>query len=92
MPDERGVWRRRFPAPFLEMAWAGGVLVLMLVWRNSQPKAGLLACGALALLAAGRILLQTLRDEGAAEDSAVRMNWLILLASSLGIALAIGLH
>lgn len=82
LPDERGRWRRRLPAPFLEMGWALVVFTLAVAALQLSPRPGLVACGALALHTAGRMVLQGLRDEGAREDAAVRRNCLILMAAA----------
>ncbi len=82
LPDERGRWRRRLPAPFVEMVWALVVFALALAALQASPRAGLVACGAIALHTAGRMILQGLRDEGAREDAAVRRHCLILIAAA----------
>lgn len=91
LPDDRGVWRRRFPSQLVEMAWAAAVLALMLAWRGFSPPSGVLACGALALHAAGRIFLQKLRDEGAAEDAAVKKTSLVLALAALLVGIVLWL-
>lgn len=83
LPDQRGDWRRRFPSQPLEMAWAAAVLLLMLTLRQAAPPPGAVACAALALHPAGRVLLQTLRDESAAEYAAVRKTCAVLGCSAL---------
>lgn len=95
LPDDRGVWRRRFPSQLAEMAWAAVVLLLMLAWRaawrGASPPSGLIACVALALHTAGRLFLQKLRDEGAEEDAAVRKKCIVLIALALLAGLLIAL-
>jgi phosphatidylglycerol:prolipoprotein diacylglycerol transferase len=91
LPDDRGVWRRRFPSQLAEMAWAAAVLLLMLAFRGLSPPSGLVACAALALHSAGRIFLQKLRDEGAAEDAAVSKTSFILTGAALAAGLLIWL-
>jgi phosphatidylglycerol:prolipoprotein diacylglycerol transferase len=91
LPDDHGIWRRRFPVQLMEMAWALLVLLIMLAWRHFSPPSGLLACAALALHAAGRIFLQKLREEGAVEDAAVRKTCLMLIAAALTAGLFIWL-
>lgn len=83
LPDDRGLWRRRVPSQLMEMAWAALVLSLMLAWRSVSPPPGLVACAALALHPAGRFFLQTLRDEGPAEDASVRKTCVVLIAGAL---------
>jgi phosphatidylglycerol:prolipoprotein diacylglycerol transferase len=83
LPDERGLWRRRFPSQLMEMAWAVIVLLLMLMWRSVSPPSGMVACAALALHAAGRLFLQKLRDEGSDEEASVRKTCLLLIAAAV---------
>lgn len=96
LPDDRGLWRRRFPSQLVEMAWAIVVLLLMLawsvIWRGASPPAGLIACGGLALHSAGRLFLQKLRDEGPDEDAAVRKKCIVLIALALSTGLLIALR
>lgn len=87
LPDEHGVWGRRFPVQLMEMAWALLVLLIVLTGRGLSPPPGLMACAGLALLAAGRIFLQDLRDESAAENAAVRKSSLMLIAAALAVGL-----
>jgi prolipoprotein diacylglyceryltransferase len=91
LPDDHGVWRRRFPVPFMEMAWAVIVLLIMLAWRHFSPPAGTVAVLALVIHPAGRIVLQTLRDEGVAENAAVRKTCIVLIAAALAAGLFIWL-
>lgn len=92
LPDDRGVWRRRFPSQPVEMAWAAVVLLLMLAWRSVSPPSGAVACVAIALQPVGRLFLQKLRDEGAAEDAAVRKTCLVLTAAALMAGLLVWLQ
>lgn len=96
LPDDRGVWLRRFPSQLAEMAWAVAVLLLMLAWsvtwHGASPPSGLVACGALALHTAGRLFLQKLRDEGPEEDAAVRKKCIVLIALALLAGLLISLR
>lgn len=83
LPDEKGVWRRRFPSPLMEIAWAVGILLVLLALRAYSPPSGSLVCATLALLPAGRLFLQGLRDEGRVEDVAVRKTCFFLIAAAL---------
>lgn len=89
LPDGRGAWCRRFPSQPMEMAWAAVVLLLMLMWRSASPPAGAVASAAIALQPAGRLVLQRLRDEGAAEDVAVRKTCLVLIAAALSAGILV---
>lgn len=63
LPDHRGVWTRRIPNQFLEAAW--GLLALtgaVVLWEH-RPFAGALILYALGAYGAGRIVLETARDE-----------------------------
>ncbi len=91
LPDQHGVWRRRFPSQPAEMAWAAVVLLLMLAWRSASPPSGAVACAALALQPAGRLFLQKLRDEGHAEDAAVQKICTVLIAAALMVGFFIWL-
>lgn len=83
LPDDRGVWRRRFPSQLVEMGWAAVVLFLMLAWRSISPPSGAVACAAVALHPVGRLFLQKLRDEGPAENAAVQKTCVVLTAAAL---------
>lgn len=65
LPDSHGVWRRRFPVQLMEMGWAAIMLLVVLAWRNFSPPPGLMAVLAFVIHAAGRLVLQKLRDESA---------------------------
>jgi phosphatidylglycerol:prolipoprotein diacylglycerol transferase len=91
LPDDLGVWRRRFPSQLAEMAWAAAVLALMLSLRSLSPPSGAVACAAVALQPAGRIFLQKLRDEGPAENAAVRKTCLFVSAAGLAAGLLVWL-
>jgi phosphatidylglycerol---prolipoprotein diacylglyceryl transferase len=63
LPDYKGVWRRRIPLQILEAAW--GIIVLaacVLLWRR-LPFEGALFLIALGAYGAGRIVLESMRDE-----------------------------
>lgn len=89
LPDHQGTWRRRFPSQPMEMAWAAIVLLLLLALHSMAPPPGLVACAAVALQPAGRLFLQTLRDEGDAENAAVRRTCTIFSASGVLAAVAL---
>lgn len=91
LPDDHGLWRRRFPSQLMEMAWAAVLLLLLLAWRNFSPPAGAVACAGLALHPVGRLFLQKLRDESAAENAAVFKTCVVLSASALLAGLLIWL-
>ena len=91
LPDDRGVWRRRFPSQPIEMAWAAVVFLLMLALYSASPPPGTVACAAVALHPVGRLLLQKLRDEGATENAAVRKTCIVLTSAALLAGLVVWL-
>jgi phosphatidylglycerol---prolipoprotein diacylglyceryl transferase len=63
LPNHKGVWRRRIPVQILEAA--SGIIVLaasVLLWRR-LPFEGALFLFALGAYGAGRIVLESMRDE-----------------------------
>lgn len=63
LPDDRGVRVRRIPAQILEAAW--GLIVLagaVVVWRH-RPFAGAVICCTIGAYAAGRIVLESAREQ-----------------------------
>lgn len=65
LPNHLGVWKRRIPTQLLEAAWATALLVsAILIWQ-SLPFDGALFLFATAGYAAGRLVLESARDEAA---------------------------
>jgi prolipoprotein diacylglyceryltransferase len=63
LPDCSGTWRRRIPVQILEIAWGVAVLaVALLAWRR-LPFAGALFLYTIGAYGAGRILMESLREE-----------------------------
>jgi phosphatidylglycerol:prolipoprotein diacylglycerol transferase len=63
LPDYSGAWRRRIPAQILEIAWGSAVLAgAVLGWRR-LPFAGALFLYTIGAYGAGRILMESLREE-----------------------------
>ncbi len=62
LPNDRGEWRRRFPTPILEGAWAAVVLALALAARSSLTSSGALFALIAGGYAAGRLLLEPTRE------------------------------
>lgn len=63
LPDCSGNWRRRIPAQILEIAWGCAVLAgAVLAWRR-LPFAGALFLYTIGAYGAGRILMESLREE-----------------------------
>jgi phosphatidylglycerol---prolipoprotein diacylglyceryl transferase len=62
LPNARGVWQKRIPSPCLESIWAATLLTLSILFLHRMPFPGALflfvSCG----YAAGRLLLESLRE------------------------------
>jgi phosphatidylglycerol:prolipoprotein diacylglycerol transferase len=79
LPDHRGIWRRRYPTPLLEAAWALIVLVVALAARPGLPFAGALFAGVVGGYAAGRLVLELTRET----DDARRTVWVNVTFSAV---------
>lgn len=63
LPDHRGVWRRRIPAPMLEIVW-GAIVLAGAVWLWGRLSTdGALLLYVVGAYGAGRIVLEAMRDE-----------------------------
>lgn len=63
LPDHRGVWQRRVPSQILEAVWGTVVLAgAVLLWRRA-PFEGAVFLFAVGAYGAGRIVLESLRDQ-----------------------------
>ena len=63
LPDQHGVWRRRIPIQLLESAWALIVLIGAIEILALLPKPGTLFLYTLGAYGAGRIVLESKRQE-----------------------------
>jgi phosphatidylglycerol:prolipoprotein diacylglycerol transferase len=63
LPDHAGVWKRRIPTQVLEAGWTAIVLVGAIVLWGSLPFQGALFLYALGAYSAGRILLESGRQQ-----------------------------
>ncbi|MGZ9006369.1 MAG: prolipoprotein diacylglyceryl transferase, partial [Burkholderiales bacterium] len=82
--DTHGVWKRRVPVQFMEMAWwlLGGILFLV-VWPMAFPR-GSYALGVLGWYGLGRFFLEPLREESDLVFGFVRIDWLVAGLVALG--------
>jgi prolipoprotein diacylglyceryltransferase len=84
--DTHGVWKRRLPVQFMEMAWwVLGCVAFLATWRRAFPP-GSYALGVLGWYGLGRFFLEPLREESDLVFGAVRIDRLVagLLASGAG--------
>ena len=89
LPDHRGVWQRRIPSQLLEMLWAAILLAAALTLRDRAPFPGAIICSAVVAYAAGRLLLEPLRDGAGSRGSAAMQTTSILLIVAALIAIMI---
>jgi prolipoprotein diacylglyceryltransferase len=61
LPDEHGIWERRFPAQLLASAWAGVLLIVAIVLMSRRPFPGGIFLLTLGLYSLGRMALETVR-------------------------------
>ncbi|MBA3311476.1 MAG: prolipoprotein diacylglyceryl transferase [Nocardioidaceae bacterium] len=85
LPDHHGRWRRRYPTPVLEAAWATIVLAGALALSPELSFSGALFAGVVAAYAAGRLVLEPTR-ESACPEREQRVN---LIFSALLLAVAV---
>jgi phosphatidylglycerol:prolipoprotein diacylglycerol transferase len=85
LPNHRGVWERRFPTQCLEAGWAAVLLTFAIVFWPRMPFPGSLFLVITAGYAAGRLVLESLREQS---SDAGRFNFyhhfsLVLIVLSL---------
>jgi phosphatidylglycerol---prolipoprotein diacylglyceryl transferase len=83
LPDQDGVWRRRYPTPLLEAAWSLGVLVSVFVVMPAPPAAGVRFAVLVAAYAAGRLVLEWTRS-GARHGRSLLLNCTVSAALLAG--------
>jgi phosphatidylglycerol:prolipoprotein diacylglycerol transferase len=82
LPDHNGVWARRFPTQFLELAWSASLFLLLVQIPLTALAPGLLFCLALACYLAPRYLFHKLRPHAKGSAGA-------LARSILGLSIAL---
>lgn len=63
LPDHRGVWKRRVPTQMLEAAWGAAVLAGAVAMWPHRPFNGAVFLCVVAAYAAGRLVLESTREE-----------------------------
>jgi phosphatidylglycerol:prolipoprotein diacylglycerol transferase len=89
LPDHHGIWQRRIPTQLMEMAFALVLFGAALALRNVAPFPGAIFCLVLAGYAAGRWVLESLReDETGGWDKATMQatSVLLVIAALIGLA------
>ncbi len=89
LPDHHGNWQRRIPTQLMEMALAIMLFGTALALRSHAPFPGATFCGVLAGYGAGRMYLESLReDETGGRDKTAMQTTSILLVIAALIGLA----
>jgi len=89
LPDHAGVWQRRYPTQLMEAAFAAALFAAAFLLRDRAPFAGAIFASAVAAYGAGRVLLETLReDEAGGRDRAAMQatSMLLVVAALAGLA------
>jgi phosphatidylglycerol:prolipoprotein diacylglycerol transferase len=89
LPDHHGIWRRRIPTQLMEMAFALLLFGVALALRGAAPFPGAIFCLVLAGYAAGRWVLESLRDDETGGWDKMTMqatSALLVLAALIGLA------
>jgi prolipoprotein diacylglyceryl transferase len=89
LPDHHGIWRRRIPTQLMEMAFALVLFGAALALRGVAPFPGAIFCLVLAGYAAGRWVLESLRDDETGGWDKMTMqatSALLVLAALVGLA------
>lgn len=90
LPDHRGVWRRRYPSQLLEAAWAAVLLGAVLAMGEQLSFAGARFAFVTGAYAAGRIVLETTREQDGRTASRVNHALSIALVLAAGAFLIRG--
>jgi phosphatidylglycerol:prolipoprotein diacylglycerol transferase len=85
LPDDRGIWQRRYPTQLMEMAFALLLFAAAFTLRGRAPFPGAIFCSAVFVYGAGRFFLERLRaDESGGHDrTAMQVTSIVLLGAAL---------
>ena len=89
LPDHHGIWQRRIPTQLMEMAFALVLFGAALALRNVAPFPGAIFCLVLAGYGAGRMVLESLRDDesgGWDKTTMQATSILLVIAALIGLA------
>lgn len=90
LPDDRGVWRPRYPTQLMEMTFALALFATAFTLRSRAPFPGAIFCSAVVVYGAGRFFLERLRDDetGGRDRAAMQITSVVLLVVALaGLAI-----
>jgi len=85
LPDDRGVWRRRYPTQLMEMTFALALFAAAFGLRSRAPFPGAILCSAVIAYGAGRFFLERLRDDdtGGRDRAAMQTTSILLVIAAL---------
>lgn len=85
LPDDRGIWQRRYPTQLMEMAFALLLFAVAFALRGRAPFPGAIFCSAVVAYGAGRLFLERLRadETGGRDRAAMQITSIVLLAVAL---------
>jgi prolipoprotein diacylglyceryl transferase len=89
LPDHNGSWQRRIPTQLMETTFAALLFGAALMLRGRAPFPGAIFCSVVAAYAAGRIVLESLRDDetgGRDKTTLQATSVLLLIAALIGLA------
>ncbi|WP_118914572.1 prolipoprotein diacylglyceryl transferase family protein [Mycobacterium shigaense] len=92
LPDDRGEWKRRYPAPLFEAAWSALILDVGVALHRPSDPAGLLFLGSAAAYGLGRLGLELLRADATRTGRPTRMNLAFSAVLALVSIAAFGLR
>jgi phosphatidylglycerol---prolipoprotein diacylglyceryl transferase len=85
LPNDRGVWQRRYPTQLMEITFALVLFAAAFALRSRAPFAGAIFCSALVAYGAGRFFLERLREDetGGRDRAAMQITSVLLLVVAL---------
>jgi phosphatidylglycerol---prolipoprotein diacylglyceryl transferase len=85
LPDDRGIWQRRYPTQIMEMAFALLLFAVAFTLRKHVPFPGAILCSAVIAYGAGRFFLERLRadETGGRDRAAMQITSIVLLVVAL---------
>lgn len=85
LPDDRGIWQRRYPTQLIEAAFALLLFAVAFTLRSRAPFPGAIFFSAVVAYGAGRFFLERLRadETGGRDRAAMQITSLLVLAAAL---------
>jgi len=85
LPDDRGIWQRRYPTQLMEMTFALTLFALAFAVRSRAPFPGAIFCSAVIAYGTGRLFLEKLREDatGGRDRATMQITSIVLLIAAL---------